>query len=249
MDTNMNETIDCLKRHRSIRKFADKTVSTEQLQAILQAAQCASTSSHIQAYTIIRVNDADVRRRIALLAGNQSYVAQSPVFLVFCADMHRLALAAEMGGQPLEGGYMEQLLLATIDTALAGQNAMIAAESLGMGGVYIGGIRNDPQQVCDLLDLPPNVYPVFGMCLGFPAQHPETKPRLPLDIIFKQDRYDDSQDRERLDDYDRRVSDYYAQRTSGKITDNWTRHMANLLDKQKRPHMKAFLQSRGFAQR
>ncbi len=241
----MNETIERLKQHRSIRKFTDKPVSTEHLQAILQAAQCAATSSHIQAYTIIQVNDSDVRHQIAALAGNQLYVAQSPLFLVFCADMHRLALAADMGGQPLEGGYMEQLLLATIDTALAAQNAMIAAESLGMGGVYIGGIRNDPRQVCELLDLPPNVYPVFGMCLGFPAQHPETKPRLPLDIIFKQDRYDDSQDQARLADYDRRVSAYYTQRTRGKITDNWTRHMANLLDKQKRPHIKDFLQSRG----
>ncbi len=245
----MNETIERLKQHRSIRKFTDKPVSTEHLQAILQAAQCAATSSHIQAYTIIQVNDSDVRHQIAALAGNQLYVAQSPLFLVFCADMHRLALAADMGGQPLEGGYMEQLLLATIDTALAAQNAMIAAESLGMGGVYIGGIRNDPRQVCELLDLPPNVYPVFGMCLGFPAQHPETKPRLPLDIIFKQDRYDDSQDQARLADYDRRVSAYYTQRTRGKITDNWTRHMANLLDKQKRPHIKDFLQSRGFGLR
>jgi len=66
---------------------------------------------------------------------------------------------------------------------------MIAAESLGLGGVFIGGIRNDPQKVCELLAIPDQVYPVFGMYLGHPAAEPEQKPGLPVDVVLKEETY------------------------------------------------------------
>jgi nitroreductase len=122
----------------------------------------------------------------------------------------------------------------------------LAAESLGMGGVYIGGIRNDPQTVCDLLAIPDQAYPVFGMCLGWPAHDPPSKPRLPVDAVLFTDRYPNRHATKWLEDYDRTTNHYYRNRDSNLRDDTWTSQMANLMSRVIRPHMKVFLERRGF---
>ena len=176
----MNATLDLMKAHRSIRKFTDRDVDQETLNAIVGAAQCAATSHFVQAYTVIRVRDRSKRKAIAQLAGPQVWVETAPVFLVFCADLNRLESACRLHDAEMEKGWAEQFVTATVDTALLAQNVLLAAESEGLGGVFIGGIRNDPQTVCDLLDIPEQAWPVFGMCLGWPAHNPPRKPRLPV---------------------------------------------------------------------
>ena len=209
MAIRMNPTIELLKSHRSIRKFKDRPVGDELVRIIMETAQCAATSSHVQAYTVLRVIDQAVRREIAELSGPQVWVEQAPVFLVFCADLTRLKTACSMHAKEMAQGFAEQFVVATVDTALLAQNAMITAESLGLGGVYIGGIRNDPQKICDLLHIPEKAYPVFGMCLGYPDQTPPIKPRLPLEAIFKSDRYERENEEGFLKAYDRVTNTYY----------------------------------------
>lgn len=242
----MNPIIDCMTAHRSIRKYTKTPVPDALLEKLLTAAQCASTSSHVQAYTIINVRDKTVRKQIAELAGPQEWVAAAPVFLVFCADITRLDSACRRHGITAETGWTEQGLVATVDTALIAQNLMMAAESEGLGGVFIGGIRNDPQTVCRLLGLPDLVYPVFGMCLGYPDQDPAPKPRLPLHLILHQDTYDSRKAESGLDTYDKAVQAYYAAR-SPKLKDRtWTSGAAEFAGQKVRPHMKSFLASKGF---
>lgn len=103
---------------------------------------------------------------------SKAYVAQAAEFWVFCADFHR---NQEVYPQA-QLGYAEQLLLGSIDTAIMAQNALVAAESLGLGGVYIGGLRNHIADVTTILALPEQVIPLFGLCLGYAAQNPERKP-------------------------------------------------------------------------
>ena len=154
-----------------------------------------------------------------------------------------------MGGGEFSAGMTEHFIIATTDCTLAAQNAVVAAESLGLGICYIGGIRNDPQQVADLLELPDQVYPVFGLCLGWPDQDPMLKPRLPLSVTLKEERYDESNDAEGIASYDETLRDYYIERTGGKRESTWTADMSALLGKESRPHMRGFLADRGFDMR
>jgi len=242
----MNATIDLMKAHRSIRKFSDREVDEKTLKGIVSAAQCAATSHFVQAYTVIRVRDREKRKAIADLAGPQVWVEQAPVFLVFCADLNRLESACRLHDTTMEKGWAEQFVTATVDTALLAQNVLLAAESEGLGGVFIGGIRNDPQTVCELLEIPDQVYPVFGMCLGYPAHDPPPKPRLPVEAVLFDDRYPQQHDSAMLDEYDRVTNHYYLNRNSNLRDETWTAQMAAFMGKVIRPQMKGFLEKKGF---
>ncbi|SDK36747.1 oxygen-insensitive NADPH nitroreductase [Billgrantia gudaonensis] len=240
----MNPTIELLKSHRSIRKFADRPVSRELLEELIRAGQAAATSSHVQACSVIHVKNPEKRAAIADYAGGQGYVASCGAFLVFCADMKRPTEAAERTGARVVRGMTEHLLVATVDTALMAQNVAVAAESEGLGICYIGGIRNDPRAVSDLLELPQHVYPVFGMCLGYPAHDPDVKPRLPVEAILKEDRYTD--DREWVEAFDDTMHAYYRSRKGGPKDSTWSQNLTPLFDTKLRPHMREFLIERGF---
>jgi len=242
----MNPTIELLKSHRSIRKFKDQQIPRELFEDLIRAGQCAATSNHVQAYTIIHVVNPANRRELAELAGGQTYVETCSDFLVFCADMKRATESAEKAGAEVIRGMTEQLLVASIDAALIAQNVVVAAESEGLGICYIGGIRNNPQEVSDLLRLPEHVYPVFGLCLGYPDQDPEVKPRLPLAAILKEDGYDDSSDEQLVASFDDTMARYYSERTGGNKDTNWSEQLKPLFTSKLRPHMKDFLNKRGF---
>ncbi len=244
----MNQTIELLKSHRSIRKYEDKPIDKEVLNTIVEAGQWASTSSYVQAYSVIRVKDKEKREAMAVLSGDQKNVRTAPEFLVFCADLNRLNTACQMHDVTMEDGFIELLLIASIDASLCAQNVLVAAESLGLGGVYVGGIRNNPVEMGELLNLPDRVYPVFGLCLGWPAQDPDNKPRLPQSLVLYDDVYQEP-DSETLEAYDKRVKAYYIKRTKGRIDHSWTKQMADKLSKETRPHMLDYLRNKKFAQR
>ena len=238
----MNQTIDLILSHRSIRQFTAEPISSQQLDAILAAAQSASTSSFLQVTSIIRVTGPEARKQLAQLAGNQPYVEQAAEFLVFCADYHRHGQIVP----DAQTGYAEQLLIGAIDGAIMGQNALLAAQSLGLGGVYIGGLRNHPAEVSELLGLPDRVIPLFGLCLGHPAQQPEQKPRLPRALVVHQERYQRELDRDLLAQYDQQIEAYYQARSSNNKQQTWSGQIRAILTKESRPFMLGFLQSRGF---
>ncbi|MFD2179718.1 oxygen-insensitive NADPH nitroreductase [Veronia pacifica] len=237
----MNQVIDTILSHRSIRKFTEQPISDQQLEAILNAARAASSSSFIQCVSVIRVTDTEKRRLLAEYAGGQAYVETCAEFLVWCSDFSRHVQIKP----DAKVGFAEQTLIGAVDTALMAQNAMLAAESMGLGGVYIGGLRNNPDKVCELLKLPEHVYAVFGMCLGHPDQDPEIKPRLPKSIMVHDNDYKRI-DEETLAEYDEQVREYYQTRTGGNKSTSWTEQISATLDKEARPFMKDFLRRKGY---
>ena len=242
----MSQVTTMLQAHRSVRRFTARPVADDLVAEIVRCGQSAPTSSNIQAWTAIRVRDPGKRARIAALAGGQAQVTEAGAFLVLCADLHRARLACELQGGSFKGGMTEHFIIATVDTALAAQNCVVAAESLGLGTCYIGAIRNDPRTVVELLELPESVYPVVGLCLGWPAQDPEVKPRLSLEAVLKEDRYGDPDAVEEIRSYDLRLREYYRNRTEGRKDSSWSEEMKALVGKESRPHMRAFLAGQGF---
>ena len=242
----MSSVIDLLKSHRSIRKFTDEPIAPELLQSLFEAGQAAATSSFLQGSTIIRVTDSANRSKLAELAGNQKYVETAAEFLVFCADLKRAGNYCREYDKPFEGDFTEHFIIATVDVALMAQSLVTAAESVGLGICYIGGIRNNPGPVSDLLKLPRGMYPVFGLCLGYPDQNPEVKPRLPVPVVVKQDVYNEEGDKESIAAYDDTVREYYRTRTGGGHGISWSEQVATLLSEKSRPHMREFLAGQGF---
>ncbi|WP_018132327.1 oxygen-insensitive NADPH nitroreductase [Effusibacillus pohliae] len=242
----MNRTIEILQNHRSIRKYKPTPLTEEQVEAIVRSAQMASSSSNVQAYSVIGVTDPNMKKELAALAGNQAYIEQCPLFLVWCADLYRLREACAMQNTEMVHGTMENFIVATVDTALAAQNAAVAAESMGLGIVYIGGIRNNPREVTKLLRLPELVYPIFGMCVGVPDHDPGIRPRLGSEAIFHQNTYDAGKFKREIESYDRVMRDYYLRRTNGKRDTVWSKEMSDKFRQPVRTHMRSFLEEQGF---
>ena len=245
----MNPTIDLLKAHRSIRQFQNRPIQPDLFQDLIKAGQAAASSNFFQAATIIRVTDSKKRAKLASLANNQAYVETAAEFLVFCADMHRAASCCDLHGAEANTGFTEQFIIATVDAALVAQNIVVASESAGLGICYIGALRNNPAEVSTVLDLPNDTYPVFGLCLGWPDQDPEVKPRLPMGVVLRENTYGNGTEGINLDNYDEAVRGYYATRSSNQKSMSWSEQMAGMLSKESRPHMLDFLKMKGFLQK
>lgn len=139
----MNKVIDSMLAHRSIRSYTDRTVSDEDLNSIIRAVQAAPNWVNLQLVSIIAVKNTDHRRRLAELCGNQVHIAEAPVFLVFCTDYHRVALACHKKEQTLDEVMqdIDTLLVGAHEVGIALEAAVVAAESLGLGTVPIGDVR------------------------------------------------------------------------------------------------------------
>lgn len=240
------DVINLLKNHRSIRKFTDEPIDEGLIANLIGAGLATATSSNLQGATIIRVQSPEKRAAIAELAGGQTYVETAGAFFVWCADLHRSAVACEMGGGTFTEGMTEHFIIAVSDASLAAQSTVAAAESVGLGICYIGGIRNDPAKMTELLELPDQVFPLFGLCLGWPDQDPAIKPRLPMSVTFKSETYNEDDDREGIAAYDAQMREYYKERTGGKVERAWSEDMSALLGKESRPHMRPYLEGQGF---
>ena len=240
----MTPVIDLLRAHRSIRHFTQEPISTAQREAIIAGAQSASSSSFLQCSSIIRVTDPALRQQLVTLTGGQQHVAEAAEFWVFCADFNRHLQICPQA----QLGLAEQLLLGVVDTAMMAQNAMTAAESLGLGGVYIGGIRNSIEAVTELLQLPQHVLPLFGLCLGWPADDTQVKPRLPAALVVHENSYRPV-DAQVLSQYDEELAAYYLSRGSNNRRDTWSDHIRRTIIKENRPFILDYLHKQGWAVR
>lgn len=238
--------INLLRSHTSVRKYKDEEISQDVFKTMIQAAQSASSSSFVQAYSVIQVTDPEKKKTLGKLSNNERQFETAALSLLFCADLKRLEKAVQMQGNELKGETLESFIVATIDTAIFAQNFVIAAESKGYGICYIGGVRNNPQEISELFGLPEYVIPLFGMTVGVPDEKNEIKPRISADSIIHIDTYDEKKYDEQLVEYDKIMNEYYNRRSTNKKDVTWSSSMANLLSNKRREHMKKFVMSKGF---
>jgi nitroreductase len=224
-----NATIASLLDHRSVRGYrTDAPLPEGTLETLIAAASSAATSSNLQTWSVIAVRDPAKLAVLTEVAGNQKHIQQCPLFLVWLADLSRNERLAQAEGTVLVGmPYLESFLVASIDAALAAQNAVVAAESLGMATVYIGALRNDVGRVAATLGLPPGVVGVFGLCVGYATEAGmgEVKPRLPQAAVLHHDTYDASAEPAQRAAYDGLMSGF-SQRNE-MAADTWTARVIN----------------------
>ncbi len=205
---------DALLRHRSVRAFSDRPLPPGTLEMLVAAGQSAASSSNVQAWSVIAVQDPARKQRLSTIAGDQEHIRRCPLFLMWVADLARLDRIAQARAVTPEGTrYLEMLLVGVIDAALAAQNAVLAAESVGLGTVYIGAMRNDPEKVAAEVALPPDAMVVFGLCVGFEdpaAQTADIKPRLPQRAVLHREQYGAGAEPDAVADYDQVIAAFQA---------------------------------------
>ncbi|MFG1393008.1 NADPH-dependent oxidoreductase [Xanthobacter agilis] len=201
----LTETIAGLLNHRSVRAFSARPLPEGVIETLAAAAQSAPSSSNLQVFSVVAVEKPETKARLAEIAGGQKHVAEAPLVLVWLADLARLEEIGRRAGAPTDAlAFLETLFVGLIDAALAAQNALVALESLGLGGVFIGALRNRPEEAAQLLGLPPNVLAVFGLCVGYPDpdRPAQVKPRLSQRLVVHRERYDASLPQDALDAYE-----------------------------------------------
>lgn len=178
-----------LAPHRSVRQFKSDAIPEELVQALLREAQRAPTDATAQMYSFLRISDRKLRLALSAACGGVPPMESAPEFFVICADLARLQAFLALEDQKLGDFPSIGLHFATVDATLAAQRLMDAAEAAGLGVCPIGALVNGIEKVVELLQLPPLVMPLFGLCLGYPQETPPERPRLPLSLVLFTDTY------------------------------------------------------------
>src|SRR5882757_8896455 len=199
-----NDLIGRVLSRKTVRRYSDRIPSEDLLDLLVACALSASAKSDFQQASILRVRDSDKRAAIGSLFPSMPWIGIAPVFFVFLGDARRLQRIGEMRGKPVENGTLEGFFNASIDAALAMQTMILCAESADLGVCPISVIRNEVEKVAAVLGLPNLVFPVAGLCLGYPQGEGHVSLRLPRRLTTHRDGYDDSLLAPALDDYDRR---------------------------------------------
>src|SRR3984893_2297348 len=199
-----NEFIRRVLSRKTVRRYSDVVPSDGLLDLLVAAALSSSAKSDFQQASIVRVNDPAQRTAIGKLFPAMPWIGLSPVFFVFLGDARRLQRIGELRGKPIQNGTLEGFFNASVDAALAMQTMILCAESAGLGVCPISVIRNEIDKVAAILELPDLVFPVAGLCLGYPQGEGFVSLRLPRGATTHRDSYDDSGLSTALDDYDRR---------------------------------------------
>ena len=223
-----NETIASQLAHRTIRAYKEQPLTEAEIETLMEVARHTATASYLQGYTVLHITDPQVREKIYAASGQPYVGGTKGDMFIFVVDLYRNSrIRAEQGVSSEALSSMNLFLTGAEDALLAAQNVVVAAESMGLGTVYLGSILADPRLVVDALELPELTFPILGLLVGHSDQEPGQKPRLPLSILTAENTYPRVESyTEALADYDREVTEYHDLR-SGSRLESFTHLVAN----------------------
>ncbi len=251
-----NDFIRRVISRKTVRRYSEAVPSESLLDLLVAAALSASAKSDFQQASILRVKDPAQRASIGQLFPGMPWIAVAPVFFVFLGDARRLQRVGELRGKPVRNGTLEGFFNASVDAALAMQTMILSAESVGLGVCPISVIRNEIDKVAAILGLPDLVFPVAGLCLGYPQAEGYVSLRLPRRVTTHCDRYDDNALSQAIDDYDRRRDALHAipeeqQRSNAEFGEavfyGWSEDKARQAAKAEGAAFPPYLRSHGFS--
>ena len=198
------DELACMMEHSSHRKYSGRAVDPGLLRLLFACALSAPSKSDLQQADIVHVVDRAVIKAIADGIPDMPWIADAPVFLVFCGNNRRIRQIGEWRGKPFVNDHLDHFMNAAVDAGLVLMSFIRSAEAVGLGACPISAVRNHPGEVSRLLGLPDQVFPVAGLCVGYPAEAGRITPRLSLEVTVHTDRYDETRMKEKIDAYDRR---------------------------------------------
>lgn len=214
-----NETIKLLMERGSCRNFSDKNIEPPVLDFILSSGVHAPTGGNLQPYSSIKIEDKDTRQNLAETCG-QIFMAKAPVHLLFCIDWHRLQRWAELETAPFSAtSSFRHFWISFQDVIICAQNICTAADSLGLGSVYIGTAVDYIREIRAMFKLPQGVYPVVLLCLGYPKIKPSVRKKLPPSVIVHNERYNSIDDTEILKNFNEKYEDTRIKITEERMKD------------------------------
>lgn len=250
------EELARMAEHRSHRRFAARPVEPALLRLLFACAFSAPSKSDLQQADIAHVADRAKIKAIADGIPDMPWIADAPVFLVFLANNRRIRQIGEWRGKPFANEHLDHFLNAAVDAALVMMSFIRAAEAVGLGACPVSHVRNHPQALARLLALPDGVFPVAGLCVGYPAEPGRITPRLPLEVTVHVDRYDETGIREKVDAYDRRRhallpyrKQRYAERYANVDFYGWSEDKARQYSVTEREDFGTFIRKQGFSLR
>lgn len=240
------ELFETMLQHTSVRSFTDQKLSHKLKEQLILAAQSASSSNFLQAFSLIEITDTKKRKMIEQVAKFPIDNGDNGELYIFVADLNKHAQVLTLNNDSLEHlRSVESLVVSIVDAALAAQSMAVYAESVGLGICYVGGIRNDLFQIKELLDLPELTYPVFGMFVGYPDGKNEVKPRLPIDSVVGTNTYR-TLTPDMIDSYNEKTTAYYQQRNSNIQETNWSEKVRQHFESPRHSDTVDFLKKQGF---
>jgi nitroreductase len=184
-----NPTVDTIFNHRSIREFKAKKVPRKLINLIVEAGQRAPTACGMQTYSFVLITDPKIREKLFKVIGQQKCMKQAPTWIIICADMARQLELFKILKVKTDFGPLGKLIPSVIDAVLAAQNIALAAESFGLGTVFIGSVWDVMKKVAAILQVPKDVLPMLLLCIGYPDEMPPRRPRWPLKAVLHENCY------------------------------------------------------------
>ena len=213
-----NPTLKLLMERASCRSFADKKISPDVLEFILEAGIRAPSGGNLQPFSIIKIEKDETKQKLADLCEKQHFIAQAPVNLLFCIDWHRIERWAQLEIAPFTAASsFRHFWISFQDTIIAAQNICTAADSLGLGSVYIGTVLECFQELRDMFHLPKRVFPVVLLSLGYPKTRLLPRKKLAVDAMVHQERYHEMEDQHLLEAFDKKYPDLRVESTEERL--------------------------------
>ncbi len=247
------ESLARMANHRTIRAYADRPVGSDLLRVLAAVALSAPTKSDLQQADIVLVADAGQRAALAALLPDNPWAAKAPAFAVFCGNNRRQRRVHALRGHEFVNDHLDAFFNAAVDAAIVLSAFIAAAEAVGLTTTPISAIRNHAQAVSEVLALPEHVFPVAGLCIGWPAHGGSISPRLPLAATVHVDRHDDAALDSHIAEYDarRNLTRPYRERRRDDVfgaeaSYSWSEDKARQYAQPERATWGAYVRARGF---